>query len=202
MVSKKREDVTEMRNCIKNSLLTSIRCLFSCCCIAAVTGVVLAPSAKAAGSDLSATVGKKKFCVIIRPLSPGNRNVDSRPLVQDDSSSSTDVDGPLVSFFKGQVKKVGFGAPKSFAVTQVAAPNLMGNKLSASEAADPAIQDQIRRDANCFFPSLGYYSRTSQNGNQAVALGVGLRGPDPADGGKELPTTPDASVAVMVGFAF
>jgi hypothetical protein len=35
-----------------------------------------------------------------------------------------------------------------------------------------------------------------------VAVGVGLRGPDPADSGEELQTTPEASIAVMVGFAF
>jgi len=202
MVRKKWEDFAGMRKCIKSSLLTSIRCLFSCCCVVAVTGAVLTPSAKAASSDLSATVGKKKFCVIVRPLSPGNRPVDSRPLLQDDRSSSSHVDGPLVSFFKGQVNKIGFGAPKCFSVTQVIAPSLTETVLSASEAADPSIQGLIRRDANCFFPSVGYYSRFSQKGSQAVALGFGLKGPDPADGGRELPTTPDASVAVMVGFAF
>jgi hypothetical protein len=127
--------------------------------------------------------------------------VQSRPLPQDDHSSSDKTGYPLVSFFKGQIKKIGFGAPKSFSVTQVIAPNLTRSALSASEAADPAVQEQIRRDANCFFPSVGYYSRFSQNGNQAVAVGVGLRGPDP-ESGEDMPTTPDASVAVMVGFAF
>jgi hypothetical protein len=201
MVHKGREDVAKVINCIKDYMLTSIRCFFSCCCVVAVAGAVLTPSAKAASSEGTSTVGSKKFCVIIRPLSPGKKPVDSRPLLPDSRSSSSHVDGPLVSFFKGQVKKIGFGAPKSFSVTQVIAPNLTGSALSASEAVDPAVQEQIRRDANCFFPSVGYYSRFSQNGNQAVAIGAGLRGPDP-EGGEDMPTTPDASVAVMVGFAF
>lgn len=202
MVCKERVGFADMKKSIKYSFLTSIRCLFSCCCVVAVTGAVLTPSARASSSEAPATVGQRKFCVIIRPLSPGKRPIDSRPLLNDDRTSSSPIDGPLVSFFKGQVKKIGFGAPKSFSVTQMIAPSLTETALSASEAANPARQEQIRRDANCFFPSVGYYSRFSQNGNQAVALGVGFKRPDPANGESELPTTPDASVAVMVGFAF
>jgi hypothetical protein len=126
---------------------------------------------------------------------------ESRPLPRNDRPSSDNVDGPLVSFFKGQVKKIGFGAPKSFSIRHVIPPSLTGSALSASEAANQGVQEQNMRDVNCFFPSVGYYSRFSQNGNQAVAIGLGLRGPDP-ESGKGLPTTPDTGVAVMVGFAF
>jgi hypothetical protein len=126
---------------------------------------------------------------------------ESRPLPRNDRPSSDNVDGPLVSFFKGQVKKIGFGAPKSFSLTPVIPPSLTGSALSGSKTANPAVPEQVRRDVNCFFPSVGYFSRFSQNGNQAVAIGVGLRGPD-HENGEGLPTTPDAGVAVMVGFAF
>jgi hypothetical protein len=191
-----------MRKSIKFSLLTSIRCLFSCYCVVAMTAAVLTPSARAATNDGSTKVAKKKFCVIIRPASHGEMPVESRPHLQNDRPSSDKVGYPLVSFFKGQVKKIGFGAPKSFSIKQMIPSSLTGSALSGSKAANMGIQEENGRDVNCFFPSVGYYSRFSQNGTQAVAVGVGLRGPDPADSEMELPTTPEASVAVMVGFAF
>jgi hypothetical protein len=202
MVRKKREDVTGMRKCIKVSLLSSVRCLFSCCCVVAVAGAVFTPSARAASPDGSAAVDGKKFCVIVRPAAPGKRPVDARPLLQDGRPSPSQADNPLVSFFKGQVKKIGFGVPKSFSVTQVNPAAMPERAVSGRQSASLGYGEEDRGDSRCLFPSLGYYSRFSQNGTQAVAVGFGLRGPDPADIEAELPTTPEASVAVMVGFAF
>jgi hypothetical protein len=164
-------------------------------------GIAFIPSAGSASSDLSAKVAQEKYCVIIRPAASGEFSADQRPPVHGHPLSPDHAGNPLVSFFRGQVKKVGFGAPKSFSITQVIPHSLPEEALLSPRSASLGNREENGRDTRCFFPSVGYYSRFSQNGNQAVAIGVGLRGPDP-ENGQDLPTTPEAGVAVMVGFAF
>ena len=127
-----------MRNYFKCSLATTLRCFFSSCCVVAVTGTVFSPSAGAASPEGAATIAKRKFCVIIRPASSGKMPIESRPLLQDDRTSSAHDDNPLVSFFKGQVRKIGFGVPQSFSVTQVIPARIPERAPSARGHRSPA----------------------------------------------------------------
>jgi hypothetical protein len=52
-----------------------------------------------------------------------------------------------------------------------------------------------------FFPSVGYFSRASKDGNSAVAVGVGLKGPSGSISG-DPQGNPSAGVSLMIGFGF
>lgn len=147
--------------------------------------------------------GKRRYCLIVPPEVKRAAEKGAVVVVPGGADKSG-VPAPAhdISFFKGNIGKFGVGAPNCFTlspqdkITEQVGPNMVYSNLNGYvEALNGDLE--IRP----FFPSAGYFNRTSRGGKSAVALGVGVKGPGTAPEGEESGGA-SAGLSLMIGFGF
>jgi hypothetical protein len=168
--------------------------LFVCGCISLLLSTLI-PAAATADDD---GVRKTRYCLIIPPQVKAAANTPPRTPLAEPVREGTAV---KKSFFSGKVEKVG-GTPDCFQIG------------SGDRKKSYAGSEMIYRDLNGyvealngdleirpFFPSMGYFNRSSKDGTSGMAVGLGFKGPAeyPDEGGAR---NPSAGVSLMFGFGF
>ena len=102
----------------------------------------------------------------------------------------------VISFFKGQVKKVGVGTPECFRIDseEAALQSSTESEVKGREGS------AVNAGASSLFPRAGYFNRTSKNGRRGIAFGAGIGQTEP--GLYEDSGTPDAKIGFVFGFNF
>jgi hypothetical protein len=100
------------------------------------------------------------------------------------------------------MQKLGFGAPKCFFINdQIQNNPVVGSQALHADPFDYIESLASEREGRDFFPSAGFFSRSSQEGRIGMALGLGLSGASPSPWEHEAPT-PGAKAALMFGIGF
>lgn len=164
------------------------------CCV--VCGLVVAVSAVWHGKAEAGESGKGRYCLIVPPERYKPAVEPVRHVAGADEISDFSGAGRVVTFFKGQMKKVGFGTPDCF-------------RIEPEEAAALAVREQgsasfdlsnLHSEPANLFPGAGYFNRVSRDGRRGMAFGAGI-GQTPVAPHEEY-GTPDAKVGIVFGFNF
>lgn len=179
----------ENRSSVRNYMVSGI--------LSAVFMLGVLPVDAVAGHD--ETTGPR-FCVIIKPeiKEAAEKNVDVGMVKPASDPLAPMTSGKIKDFFTGSMKKVGFGAPECFFINN---QTVIGAQALHADPYDYLEGLASEREGRDFFPSAGFFSRTSQEGRIGMALGLGLSGSSPSPWEQEAPT-PGAKAALMFGIGF
>ncbi|MFC1657539.1 hypothetical protein ACFL2P_03100 [Candidatus Moduliflexota bacterium] len=162
---------------------------------------VFIPALALAGESGSKDISGRKFCVILRPdLKPSPEA--ERILVGEPAGDIKPLkEFGKASFFEGSVQKLGFGAPDCFFINrQIKSNPVTGNEGLHAGPAERLEAMATEREGRDFFPTVGFFNRTSFGRGGGLAVGAGLAGSSLLE--EEEGTKPEAKVSVMFGFGF
>lgn len=186
----------------KSKVVSNCKCAASVCVFSAL---LLSGLPGEARSDEGAEKKGEgvKFCVIIRPevKEAASGNVGIARAVPE---ALARVSGQKnESFFKGKMGKLGFGAPDCFFIENRDAADSATGELAIYGPGNHVVEGlEGARETRGFFPSAGYYSRSSQDGKMGVAFGVGFGNSAPSSWEDKGAGAPEAKVSLMLGFGF
>lgn len=146
------------------------------------------------GEAVSSADGRK-FCLINPPRAEKTTTGHKADIRAKTGPFSRVSSGRILTFFTGKMEKLGVGTPQCFFIN--APPT-----VDPTAGIDEITEDPFERvEKRSFFPSVGYFKRSSVNSRQSIAIGVGLDRSSPSpesleEGGAE------GKVSLMVGFGF
>ena len=183
--------------CFKEKLIRY--CKYSACALFLTALTV--PVSAFAGDSGKNDISGRKFCVVLRPdvkPSPGTEKI----LVGEPAADTGSVRGiGSTSFFEGTVQKLGFGTPDCFFING----QIKSNPVTGDEGLHAGPDERLEaiateRHGRDFFPTAGFFNRTSFGNRGGLAIGAGLAGSSSLEGDEG--TTPQAKVSLMFGFGF
>jgi len=190
-----RKNGQERRMKLKKSLLDKCLRGGKGCLICAA---VLAASSFFHGRAEAAGGKTSRFCIIAPParLKPAVEPV--RYLPGEFKPYEVARESGVKNFFKGQVKKIGFGTPDCFRINTEGAAAAM--TMETATAAVDQLDQSGAADRDRIFPGVGYFNRSSSHGRRGVAFGMGIGESEPEFG--EERGNPDARIGIVFGFSF
>jgi hypothetical protein len=143
-----------------------------------------------------------RFCVVLKPELKKAAEVNVGMVKPASDPLAPMISGKIRNFFTGSMQKLGFGAPKCFFINdQIQNNPVVGSQALHADPFDYIESLASEREGRDFFPSAGFFSRSSQEGRIGMALGLGLSGASPSPLEQETPS-PGVKAGLMFGIGF